>query len=203
MKSSNKIIGRGAEAIITRKGNNLIKDRIKKSYRIKIIDEKLRRQRTKKETKILEKASLIIPVPKLIYSDNIDKIEMEFIKGKKLSDHLDSLKNSDRICKQIGENIAKLHNQHIIHGDLTTSNMLFYKNKVYFIDFGLSFESQKIEDKATDLHLIKQALEAKHFKHYESFFNSILKGYKISKNYKEIIKRLEAVEKRGRYKQSY
>ncbi|MEI6850166.1 MAG: serine/threonine protein kinase, partial [archaeon] len=91
----------------------------------------------------------------------------------------------------------------IIHGDLTTSNMIYSKNEVYFIDFGLGYESSNIEDKATDLHLIKQALEAKHFKYFEKLFNSILKGYKISKNYSLVVKRLEAVEKRGRYKQSY
>ena len=54
-------------------------------------------------------------------------------------------------------------------------------NKVYFIDFGLGFESKKIEDKAVDLHLIKQALEAKHFNNYEKFFQAVLKGYKLSK----------------------
>ena len=81
--------------------------------------------------------------------------------------------------------------------------MIYSKNKVYFIDFGLGYESNKTEDKATDLHLIKQALEAKHFKFFESLFKSILKGYKISKNCSEVLKRLEAVEKRGRYKQSY
>ena len=75
--------------------------------------------------------------------------------------------------------------------------------KVYFIDFGLGFESKKIEDKAVDLHLIKQALEAKHFNNYERFFKAILEGYKISKHHEATIQRLKAVEKRGRYKQTY
>jgi Kae1-associated kinase Bud32 len=76
------------------------------------------------------------------------------------------------------------------------------EGNLYFIDFGLGFESAKIEDKAVDLHLIKQALEAKHFQHAGEFFKHVLEGYKTSKNYKETIKRLELVEKRGRYKQT-
>lgn len=166
---------------------------------------------------------------------------MEFIDGKKISEYLDNLKNSEEVCKMIGQNIAKLHDADIIHGDLTTSNMIYVeKNKnnkpsinktnspselsansvskernerasevheatgeVYFIDFGLGFESKKAEDKAVDLHLIKQALEAKHFNHYEKFFQAVLKGYKLSKHYDATISRLKAVEKRGRYKQAY
>ena len=200
-----KIIGKGAEAVLIKKNNILIKDRIKKSYRISYLDLKLRKTRTKKEAKILLKASKLIPVPTLIKTDEKEKIEMQFILGKKLSESLDKLKNSLKICKKIGENIAKLHDSGIIHGDLTTSNMIYNQkeNKVYFLDFGLGYESSKIEDKAVDLHLIKQALEAKHFKNYEKFFKTILKGYEISKNHKEVLKRLEKVESRGRYKGQY
>jgi len=200
-----QIIQQGAEAIISLEKDVITKDRIKKSYRLPILDQRLRKQRTKKESKILEKTSTLIPVPKLIKTDDKEKIEMQFIEGKKLSEHLDSLKNAEEIYKLIGENIAILHDNNIIHGDLTTSNMIYStkENKLYFIDFGLSFESNKAEDKAVDLHLIKQALEAKHFSKFELFFKAVLEGYKLSKNFKETIKRLESVEKRGRYKQAY
>jgi TP53 regulating kinase and related kinases len=200
------IIGRGAEAILIHENNNLVKRRIKKSYRIDIIDQKLRKQRTRKEAKLLEKAIKLIPVPKVKkVSDTTMEIDMEFLEGKKLSEHLDTLENAEEICKEIGQNIAKLHDADIIHGDLTTSNMILSSkdNKVYFIDFGLGFESKKIEDKAVDLHLIKQALEAKHFNHYERFFKAILEGYKASKHHEATINRLKAVEKRGRYKGAY
>ena len=200
-----QIIQQGAEAIISLEKDVITKDRIKKSYRLPILDQRLRKQRTKKESKILEKTSTLIPVPKLIKTDDKEKIEMQFIEGKKLSEHLDSLKNAEEIYKLIGENIAILHDNNIIHGDLTTSNMIYStkENKLYFIDFGLSFESNKAEDKAVDLHLIKQALEAKHFSKFELFFKAVLEGYKLSKNFKETIKRLKSVEKRGRYKQAY
>lgn len=198
-----KKIAQGAEAILIQEDKEIIKKRIKKSYRLPILDEKLRKSRTKKEAKLLEKASKIIPVPKLISSsDKTKEIKMEFIKGKKLSEYLDSLPNAKKICTLIGENIAKLHDADIIYGDPTTSNMLLSSkdNKLYFIDFGLGFTSSKIEDKAVDLHLIKQALEAKHFNNYLSFINAIKEGYKISKHHKATFNRLKKVELRGRYK---
>ncbi|GAI82492.1 unnamed protein product, partial [marine sediment metagenome] len=120
--------------------------------------------------------------------------------GKKLSDHLEKL-NYKAICRQIGNSIAKLHDADIIHGDLTTSNMILVgeptgkgasapsskkniiSNKkhiggdLYFIDFGLGFISNRIENKAVDLHLIKQALEAKHFSIWEQCWQIISKNY--------------------------
>jgi len=195
-----KTIAQGAEANILLEKNKITKLRIKKSYRLPILDEKIRKSRTKKEAKLLQKAFKLIPIPNVISTNNKDQIEMEFIKGDKLSKNLDSLPNSTSVCIQIGKNIAKLHDNSIIHGDLTTSNMLLLKNKLYFIDFGLGFISDRIEDKAVDLHLIKQALEAKHFLNYEKFFKAILKGYKISENFKKVLDQLKKVESRGRYK---
>ena len=109
-------------------------------------------------------------------------------------------KVNNKILESIGEQISKLHDNNIIHGDLTTSNMIVKEGKVYFIDFGLGFISNKIEDKAVDLHLLKQALESKHHENWEESFNEILRGYNKSKNFKDVINRLDKVERRGRYK---
>ena len=104
------------------------------------------------------------------------------------------------IFTRVGRKIAKLHNEQIIHGDLTTSNIIVH-DKVYFIDFGLGFISTKIEDKAVDLHLIKKALESKHYQHAEECYKYLIEGYrKESKEFDMIMRRLEKVEKRGRYK---
>jgi len=240
-----QILAQGAEAVIYKIDNKIVKDRIPKKYRLPELDRKIIKSRTKSEAKILNKLKLIINVPKIIeVKDN--KIIMQFIKGKKLSDSLDNLQNKYEIAEQIGREIAKLHDCDIIHGDLTTSNMIYvednnknYKNndvllannskkmnetsadsdnlknnliinktekdkkinnfKVYFIDFGLGFHSKRIEDKAVDLHLIRQALEAKHFLYWKAFFESIIKGYN-SKDKTQILKQLEKVESRGRYK---
>jgi Kae1-associated kinase Bud32 len=196
--SNQNIIQQGAEAVITLEKNQIHKNRIKKSYRYKDLDQKLRKRRTKAEAKIIGKLQNIIPVPKIMETDDKENIVMEYIEGKKLSNHLENL-DYKTICKQIAENLSKLHDQDIVHGDLTTSNMILKDNQVYFIDFGLGFHSSKIEDKAVDLHLIKQALEAKHFKISNQAIKIILDNYSAEKS-KEIIERINAIEKRGRYR---
>jgi len=201
-----KILQQGAEAIILKKGKDVIKRRLKKSYRIKEIDDKIRKLRTRSEGKLLEKAGKIISIPKLKdVNESSKEIQMDFIDGKKLSDHLNifSLQKQKTVCLEIGNSVAKLHDSNIIHGDLTTSNMILKNKKVFFIDFGLGFQSHKLEDKAVDLHLLKQALEAKHFQHWEILFKEILKSYSKSKDSKKVLERLKAVEKRGRYKGKY
>jgi Kae1-associated kinase Bud32 len=208
--SNQKTLYQGAEAIITldEKLNQIIKERIKKSYRISELDDQIRKRRTKSEAKILEKAGKVISTPKVIkVEDSSKKLIIEYINGKKLSEQLDSfdLNKQKQILKIIGEETAKLHNIDIIHGDLTTSNLILVEEpktlKIYFIDFGLGFHSSKNEDKAVDLHLIKQALEAKHYKNWEVLFKEFEKSYsKTAKQGKLILERLSAVEKRGRYK---
>lgn len=192
-----KEIARGAEAVIylEKNTNNITKLRIPKSYRIKEIDDTLRKVRARSEVKILQKLS--IPHPKLInYDEKNMKIEMEYIEGEKFRDVF-----SVNMCSKVGEYIATMHNENIIHGDLTTSNMIQKGKEIYFIDFGLSYFSSKIEDRAVDLHLLKEALESKHYKLSESAFKEVLKGYKkASKNYDEIISRFLLVEERGRHK---
>ena len=194
-----KIIKQGAEAILYKEKDYLIKERIKKSYRIEEIDDKLRKFRTRREGKLLQKTENSPQVFEV--NDKEMKIKMEFIDGELVKDILDDLRKDKRnnLLREIGGKVARMHDKDIIHGDLTTSNMIL-KDKIYFVDFGLGFDSKKIEDKAVDLHLMKQALESKHYKHFEESFYEFLEGYKLSKNWKEVLKRLEKVEKRGRYK---
>ena len=198
------IIQRGAEAVISLNGEDILKTRVKKGYRLSALDEKIRKSRTKREAKLLEGARKLICVPTVRKVDERSKeIIMEFIKGKKLSDFLSVIENWKEVCFQIGENLAKLHDAGIIHGDLTTSNMIWVSGRLYFIDFGLGFISEKVEDKAVDLHLIKEALEARHYEHYEKFFSEFLEGYKNSKNFGAVMNRFKRVELRGRYKNQY
>ncbi len=160
-------------------------------------------RRTRAEAKLLEKARKIINTPKVLEAKET-KLKIQFIDGKKLSETLDrlSLKKQKQILNQIGKDIAKLHNKNIIHGDLTTSNMILIKDQIYFIDFGLGYFNGKYEDKAVDIHLLKQALEAKHFKHWKEIYKEFEKGYKSieSKEAEKVLQRLKIVEKRGRYK---
>jgi TP53 regulating kinase and related kinases len=192
-------IAQGAEAVILKEKDKIIKDRVPKTYRLKQLDESLRTFRTKREIKVLEtlrKAN--IPVPAVLKKDTTSFV-MECIPGEKVRDVLDA---KPKLAFEIGQLIAKVHDLDIIHGDLTTSNMIFDKH-IYLIDFGLSFFSQKIEDKAVDIHLFKQALESKHYKVYDVALKHFLEGYVQAKQSKEILKQLETVESRGRYKQKY
>ena len=219
-----KQIQQGAEAKIFKIDNWIIKDRIKKSYRHPNLDSQIRKRKTKSETKLLEKASKIINCPAPIYTANIYQIPMPFIEGKKLSEHLNSfsLEKQKEICREIGSSVAKLHKEDIIHGDLTTSNMILVeahqkaqqrhplrshplgkaqqessqmgKDKVFFIDFGLGYISRKIEDKAVDLHLLKHAFEAKHFQNYEILTKEVLNSYEKILEKTEVKKIFERIK---------
>jgi Kae1-associated kinase Bud32 len=199
--TSLKILQQGAEAIIyldSDKGK-VIKKRIKKSYRIPVLDNKIRKLRTRGEAKLLKKASELIPIPANIKESEKEKtINMDFLDGSKLSETLDefSLEKQKQIMKDIGKSIARLHNSDLIHGDLTTSNMIFQNGEIFFIDFGLGFHSGKPEDKAVDIHVLKQALEARHFKNWKTLYKAFESAYKN----KQVLERLKKVEKRGRYK---
>jgi len=198
-----QILAQGAEAIITKEKKKVVKHRISKSYRHKEIDEKIRKSRTRKEANILKKAKeLNISVPELLKQEDF-LLEMEFIEGDRLSEKLNSYEEKRQflILKKIGKEVAKLHQNDIIHGDLTTSNTILRDEEIFIIDFGLGFISKRVEDKAVDLHLIKQALEAKHFQNYEKLFENFLESYtKEYKEAKEVLERLKKVEARGRYR---
>jgi len=195
-----KIIAQGAEAVIKTDNDVVVKHRIRKSYRHSQIDDKIRKSRTRKEAKVIRKVNLLIPSPALIDVDETEMIiKMDFINGPKIRDILEK-SDYKSLCRQIGKQIAILHNNHLIHGDLTTSNMILKDNKIHFIDFGLSFDSYKIEDKAVDLWLMKQAFESKHYTIAKQCFNNVIEGYKEAKEFSEIINRLNQVELRGRNK---
>ena len=181
----------------------IIKNRFAKSYRVKEIDNRLRGFRTRREAKILQKLEAVsFPSPRLIRDDEKENIIVEKIEGE-LVRYILEKQDFEKLSKEIGEKIAILHNNSIIHGDLTTSNMILEKskNKIYFIDFGLSFFSEKAEDKAVDLHVLKEALSSKHYRIGDECFKSVLDAYKKeAKDANLVLKRLEAVEKRGRYR---
>ncbi len=195
-------LGSGAEATIwlekTREGVRVVKDRLPKAYRHPLLDAALRRTRTRREANILRK--LPVPGPRLIATDRASVIEMEFIDGVQLKRLLDGKPSWTRT---VGERVARLHDAGIIHGDLTTSNMLVRDDELVLIDFGLSFTSRSAEDKAVDIHLWKQALESKHYKIFDEAYKGFLEGYAASENATRVLERLRTVEARGRNKAKY
>jgi len=203
-----KVLYRGAESILyldELDGKKvLVKERISKGYRLPQIDVKLRRYRTRKEVKLMTEARVYgVPTPRILKIDEKDfKIFMEFVDGIRVKELLNSsdMEMIKKISLQIGKLIGKLHANNIIHGDLTTSNMIFKDGKIFFIDFGLGEFSKRIEDKGIDLNLLLEALKATHFKILKLCWQNIVKGYKKEYNKaEEVLKRVEEIEKRARY----
>jgi Kae1-associated kinase Bud32 len=195
--SHRELLSQGAESKLWRNGSFLIKERVKKSYRISQLDLMLRRQRTRAEARLLERAGKLINVPR-VKSVSDYSITMDYIDAPVLRDVLDSNLNA---MKEVGRSIALLHANNIIHGDLTTSNMILSGRDLFIIDFGLGEVSDKVESRAVDLHVLKQALESRHYNVYNKAWRLFRKAYE--KQYsagKAVLKRLQAVELRGRYK---
>ncbi|MFH1275580.1 MAG: KEOPS complex kinase/ATPase Bud32 [Candidatus Woesearchaeota archaeon] len=197
-------IAQGAEAILYRDNNTVIKERFNKKYRLAHLDESLRKFRTRREAKILGRLEeLNFPAPHLIdFSDKRMSITMDFVPGEKLRDVLNN-DNYLQFAENMGEKIGELHVNNIIHGDLTTSNMIVEKEsgKLNFLDFGLSSFSDRVEDKAVDLFLLDRALESKHYLFYPQIFEKVIESYQknnIDASY--VLERFNVVRGRGRNK---
>ncbi len=201
-----KLIRRGAEAEIYLSewmGRKVIvKKRVKKRYRIKEIDEELRKHRTKKEGMLMtsaRKAGVAVPI---IYDVDLAgmKITMQYVEGKILKECLDEMDAGEQknVCGKIGESIAALHRNGIIHGDITTSNLILCGENVHFIDFGLGEISREEEKQGVDLHLLMEAFKAAHDN--RELFGWVMESYR--KNYEMagiIEKKLDEICGRGRY----
>ncbi|CRG98414.1 EKC/KEOPS complex subunit BUD32, putative [Plasmodium relictum] len=197
----------------------------RKFYRHRKIDAKIRKLRISNEIKFTKKlACLNIDIPFLYFVDVKEKsLYFEYVKGCTINNILKNIKQYEaNIAKCIGMILAKIHNGNVIHGDFTTSNLILRnsyinQNKIYdysnnsiyefndldkiklcVIDFGLSFLSASVEDKAVDLFVLLKAIKSFHSE-FSLLEKDILLGYEIkSNNFNEIIKKLEIVKQRGR-----
>jgi len=196
------MIKQGAEAKLFLEKDVIIKERIKKNYRISQIDEKIRKSRTRQESTLLSEARRAGVFTPNIFDVSTYKIKMEYVDGNRIKElfYKSDEKTIKKMCFGIGESIGKLHRAGIIHGDLTTSNMILKDKKIFFIDFGLGFFSKKIEDQGTDLKLLKEALRSTHFKILKICWENIIKGYsKEYKDAKKVLEKVKEIERRARY----
>jgi len=187
-------IGRGAEAVITRIGNRVRKVRLPKGYRLSALDERIRRERTVMEARIISEARRCgVPTPIVLDVDRFS-LTMEHVEGTKLKEVIDP-----DLSERVGELTGKLHACGIVHGDLTTSNMIQRGEKIYFIDFGLAFHDQGIEAQGVDVHVFFQTLRSTHDRSDE-LIDAFARGY--SRTYSragEVLARAEEIAGRGRY----
>jgi Kae1-associated kinase Bud32 len=180
------------------------KSRIPKAYRIEQLDKILRARRTKEEVEILRAAKLAgVDCPEVYFADpETSEIIMEFVPGLLLKEIRDS---NAAVFRRVGQYSGKLHSKGIIHGDLTTKNMILSRDRLMFIDFGLAFFSDRIEDKAEDLHLLKLVLKTESsLRRAMSNFDATLEGYSdiAGENQMSDVKsQIAKIELRGRYAQ--
>jgi len=205
------LIKKGAEASLFLEdwqGRKVVmKRRLPKKYRLPDIDEEIRTYRTLHESQLLHYAKEAgVPTPTIFMVDLADSnIVMEFVEGKQVKQILNDLSSEERqrLCKHIGEFIGCLHYNDIIHGDLTTSNMILTPSgKMIFIDFGLGEKTVELELRGVDLHLMKRAFQSTHFRYAEECFNAVLEGYaKVvgGKMAKKVLGKISEIERRGRY----
>ena len=196
LKLPDELIAKGAESNIVRSSylgeKAVIKDRIVKGYRISEIDNKIRRARTKEEAKLLADAKRAGVKTPVLYDVDLKnkRITMQEISGFMLKDVID-----DDLAFNLGEEISKLHSLDIIHGDITTSNVLLSDGDLVFIDFGLGRYSHLKEDKAVDLLVLKKSLQSIDYNLALKYFDLVLKGY----GDESILKAINDIESRGRY----
>ncbi|KAK4546816.1 hypothetical protein LTR36_001548 [Oleoguttula mirabilis] len=130
---------------------------------------------------------------------------------------------------RIGRVVGLLHLAGVVHGDLTTSNMMLRPTRtpgtnadamaraeeergevevegglegdIVLIDFGLATQSVSDEDRAVDLYVLERAFGSTHPKE-EGQFDEVLKAYgeSMGKPGKVVLRRLEDVRMRGRKK---
>lgn len=206
-----RLIKKGAEAWIYlaewHGQKVVIKRRLPKRYRIPELDERIRTYRTIHEPQLMHEAKKAgVPTPTIYLVDAKEAtIIMEQVEGEQVKRLLGVISEEERLklCYEIGGLIGKLHKNGIIHGDLTTSNMIqISSGKIFFVDFGLGEKNHEVEAKGVDLHLMRRALHSSHFSYAEECFNAIMNGYSNvlgDSAAREIMEKITEIERRGRY----
>ena len=205
-----QLISMGAESYIFRARfmgiDSVIKWRFPREYIPKEFDYEMRRSRTELEAKIMLKAlSLNVNVPTPLFVDLDDCILiMTFIEGENLRDVVKEVDKETlcRITKTVGSYAATLHRNGIVHGDLTTSNVIVSKGDVYLIDFGLASFSKRLEDMAIDVHIFFRSVESAHYTVGDVMKSCFIDGYKAVAGEEEtnkVLKTVQNIRLRGRY----
>ncbi|MEM3403545.1 MAG: KEOPS complex kinase/ATPase Bud32 [Nitrososphaeria archaeon] len=202
-----KLIKVGAEANIYLDNWDGIKvvrkTRRPKPYWKKELDDKIRRTRTIREAQFLTSVKELGVLTPIVYFVDpfLGEIIMEYVDGVRVKDllNMDS-KTGFIMLYEAGKGLAKMHKHNIIHGDPTTSNFIMRDRKLYFIDFGLAFYSTRLEDKAVDLHLLKQVIKSAHPEVFSKGFKMVIEGYQqIFGIVKPVLDNIKEIERRGRY----
>ncbi|MGA9189369.1 MAG: bifunctional N(6)-L-threonylcarbamoyladenine synthase/serine/threonine protein kinase [Methanosarcina sp.] len=194
-----EMLDNGAEAVVyLEEGPDgkkmLIKERVPKAYRHKEIDEKIRTERNRTEARLLSEARRSGVSTPIIYDVEDFKLKMQYIDGVPIKYLI-----TPELSEKVGELIGKLHSSGIIHGDLTTSNLLLAGKRLYLLDFGLAYFDKGLEARGVDVHVLFQTFESTHRAH-EALIEAFKKGYQSTFiDSENVLQRVEEIKKRARY----
>ncbi len=185
----------------------IVKHRIPKNYRDRTLDYRIRYQRTILEAKIIGTLRLKgLPVPAILLVDPKRAIlVLEYIEGVMLKELISrNIELSRNMFIELGKYVGIMHSENIVHGDLTTSNVIVRQddNKPFIIDFGLAHYSNDIEDQGVDIHLMLRSLESTHPRYVDTLFKEFLKGYTSVRGEeytRKLLEKVKEIRMRGRY----
>jgi len=204
-----KLLRKGAEAHIY-EGKWLgrpviVKHRVVKAYRHPRLDEAIRARRTVREAQALHRAKEAgVPTPMLFLVDRKSAtIVMEAVEGTRLKELLarEGRKALGKL-RELGLLVGKLHKAGLVHGDITTSNVIVAPDgSLVLIDFGLSEFSTDVERRGVDLHLFKRVLESTHHEVAGDAWLAFTDGYRavMGPEAGRVLDKVHEIELRGRY----
>ena len=205
-----RLLYKGAEAdVILGRWQGLVavfKVRKPLTYRLKILDDAIRRQRTVREAEMIHLAKKAGVASPFLYNVDVatSTLVMEFVRGDRVKDLVPSLSEGklESVFFEFGQDVGRLHRSGIMHGDLTTANVVSSKERLVFIDFGLSVRTTRLEDHAVDLRLIKETLVGAHPDSSARALEALTHGYASvigPARSRAALKQLQNIERRGRY----
>ncbi|XP_059919647.1 EKC/KEOPS complex subunit TP53RK [Gadus macrocephalus] len=220
--SKGSVLKQGAEARVYRDvflgRSTIIKERFPKKYRHPLLDEKLTHRRTVQEVRSIQRCRRAgIPTPVVYFVDYTSHCIFleDIVDSVTVRDHIaatrqrshpsPTLEPLEPLAARVGRVLARMHDEDVVHGDLTTSNMLLRRSgngeaelSLVLIDFGLSYISALPEDKGVDLYVLEKAFLSTH-PNTEPLFQKLLESYAASsKKSSAVIKKLDEVRLRGR-----
>ncbi len=206
-------VSRGAEATLRRVEwmgfPALLKEREVKSYRAKALDERLRRERTRTEARLLVDARRLGVRTPIVYDIDLAKhrLVLEQLEGPTLKELLEqpdlAPERLAHAVRELGVGLGRLHAGGISHGDLTSSNVLFPNGAdgpPAFLDLSMGSRSPGLEELGIDLHLVEEDLKSLHAKP-EPLVRAFLEGYSEGNptGAKDVRARAKAIKGRVRY----
>lgn len=207
-----------------------LKYRPSKPWRHPTLDQRLTKHRILSEARILAKCRRDgVRVPALYAIDEAAGwLMLEWIRGApvrayindwlgKRTEGIEQDEELKGLMRRIGTAVGRLHKIGIIHGDLTTSNMMLdptggsaangtaaeadkksLQGEVVIIDLGLATGGVQEEDRAVDLYVLERAFGSTHPR-AECIFSELLDAYQEThKQAPGVLKKLEDVRMRGR-----